>query len=247
MIRLPSRKLNKKLLASIIIIIVIAASAIAAVEIVYRGSAKSQQATLGLNLTLNQTSVLQGNSLQAEVNVISNENIGNVTLGSDAGLSGIQCSFEPSVGTENFTSTLTISVPNSTPTANYTVTITASSNSLNKNVTCAISVLSAKIIISGTVTVYFPIYNVRLNQIVFIDTQTKSTTAFNFPYQNMISTEASGAYSLTLENEHTYNVTASINWGPADVPFTFNDGDTLSISAPAGNSTISGQNYSFEF
>ena len=45
----------------------------------------------------------------------------NITSGSNVGSSGIVCSYDPATDTSDFTSLLTINVPDSTPTGNYII------------------------------------------------------------------------------------------------------------------------------
>ena len=101
-------------------------------------------------MSLNQTNVIQGNNLQAQVNVTTNGTPENIALSSNTGSSGINCTFEPSWVTSNFTSTLTMSVPDSTPTGNYTITVTALGGGQEENASCVVSVLSANVTVSGT-------------------------------------------------------------------------------------------------
>ncbi len=65
-----TKKLSKKLIASMLIII-LAVSAITAFAILYYAPSTAKHTILDLNLATNNTSVLQGNKLQEEVNVVS--------------------------------------------------------------------------------------------------------------------------------------------------------------------------------
>jgi len=213
---------------------------------------------LDVTVSINQTNVYQGGSLQAEVNVKSNGKPENVTLSYSADSSGIDCSFKPAMGTSNFTSTITMNVPDSTPSGNYSITVTASAGGAKENSSSyAISVLGANelsptVTVSGTVEVGIPLlgFGIRLNAIVFVDTQTNSTTFANlpttYPYGNQ--NPASGTYSVILENEHTYNVTVSVFLGPNNeesAPETFKA--SLYVYAPAGNTTMPGQDFFLSF
>ena len=246
MAQLSSRKLGKRLLSSIIII-VIAASVITAFTILYYELSTDKHANFALNLVFNQTSVIQGNSLHGEVNVISSVNRENITLESDVGSSGIQCSFKPDIGMGNYSSTLTMSIPDSTPTGNYSVTIIASDNGVHQNATCILSVLPSKgdkVTVSGNVMLN-PLgesYEVSLTQIRFIDTQTNSSVAIDFPY--IFPIPASRPYTVSLQNEHTYTVIISYWWGTAgmNIPSSF-EVSNFFVYAPAGNNTITGQDF----
>jgi hypothetical protein len=230
-----------------IIIVVIAASAITAFTILYYESSTDKHATFELNLDFNQTSVIQGNSLQGEVNVISSVNRENITLKSDVGSSGIQCSFKPDIGVGNYSRTLTMSVPDCTPTGNYSVTIIASDDGVHQNATFTVSVLVAtgdKVTVSGNVILnrLGESYEVSLTQIQFIDTQTNSTVTIDFPY--IFPIPASRPYTVSLQNGHTYTVIISYWWGTAgmNIPSSF-EVSNFFVYAPAGNNTISGQDF----
>lgn len=138
-------------------------------------SEQSTPAPLILNVSLNKTEVIQGNNLQVEVSVASSH-YENVTLGTEPGSSGLNCTFETATGISNFTSLLTLGVPDSTPTGNYSVAVTASGGGTKENSTSIVSVLSAKVIVSGTLNVLYPV------QINFADLQTNLTTTFDFPF-----------------------------------------------------------------
>ncbi len=199
---------------------------------------------LHLNLVFNQTSVIQGNSLQGEVSVISSVNRENITLESDVGSSGLQCSFMPYIGMGNYSSTLTMSIPDSTPTGNYSVTIIASDNNEHQIATCIVSVLSAKVTVSGNVILNLlgESYEVSLTQIQFIDIQTNSTLTIDFPY--IFPIPASRPYTVSLQNEHTYTVIISYWWGTAGMNISSSfEVSNFFVYAPAGNNTISGQDF----
>lgn len=223
---------------------VIAAFAITAFTVLYYEPSINKHATFELNLVFNQTSVIQGNSLQGEVNVVSNLNRENITLKSDVGSSGIQCSFKPDIGMGNYSSTLTLSVPDSTPTGNYSVTIIASDNKEDQIATCIISVLSAKVKVSGNVTLESlgESYEVSLTQIKFIDTQTNSSVTVDFPY--VFPIPASRPYTVSLQNQHAYTVIISYWWGTAgmNIPSSF-EVSNFFVNAPEGNNTLSGQDF----
>jgi hypothetical protein len=112
--------------------------------LLYRQSstAKPEPTRINLYLSTNQTIAIQGGSLQAEVNVISVGKPENVTLGSIAGSSGIRCTFEPSLGTSNFTSLLTVNVPASISLGNYSLIVTASGGGTVENTSIAVVALA---------------------------------------------------------------------------------------------------------
>jgi hypothetical protein len=196
--------------------------------------------TLSLNVSLNQTNVIQGNDLQAEVNVTSTGNPASIYLTFDAGSSGIVCSFEPAKGLANYSSLLTMKVPNVTPTGNYSVVLTASSSELRENFSCIVSVLSAQVVVSGRVTVHSYYPDVYLDSISFHDTQTNQSQTILIPF---VSINSPGYdYMIALQNEHTYNVVVNFHHGVGSAQFGAITTFSISIFAPAGNSTISDLN-----
>jgi hypothetical protein len=200
---------QKNIIIAAIISIVLIFSSAAVIAFYYESSIANKFSFLDLNLPFNQTNVVQGSALRAKVSVISIGNAENVTLGSDVGSSGINCSFDPAMGRSNFTSTLTISVPDSTPTGNYSVIVTALGGGAKENASCILSVLSAKVTVSGIVSVQYPA------QINFTDLQTNLTSTFQFPLTESTLPSVNGrlgdavlyssgnSYSFTLLNEHT--------------------------------------------
>lgn len=240
-----STKNQRNIISAFIIIVVLVISSMSTFIIFYQPlTAKRTPTQLDVTVSMNQTNVVEGSNLEAEVNVTSIGNHENITLGSYSSR-GIQCSFEPATSTSNFTSILTMSVPDSIPTGDYSVIVTASSGKDVENASYIVSILSANVTVSGSVAGRSLVgFRVGLSQINFIDTQTTATIVFN-----LSSTNPSG-YSVTLQNEHTYNV--SLNYyvytlgGEKGNSFT-SYATNSNFYAPAGNSTISGQNYNFEF
>jgi hypothetical protein len=243
LIRPSSKKLSNKLIV-VIGIIVIVASLVTVFAILYYEQSTEKHTILNLNLAFNQTSLIQGNTLQGEVSVISRENRENITLESNVDSSGLQCNFMPAIGVGNYTSTLTIKVPDSIPTGNYSVTIIASDNGTNKKATFIVSVLNANVTVTGNILLN-PLgesYEVSLTQIQFTDIQTNSTITIDFPY--IFPIPASRPYTVSLQNEHTYKVIISYWWGTAgmNIPSSF-EVSNFFVYAPAGNNTISGQDF----
>ncbi len=237
-----STKKQENMTIAVIVIAVLVISSVAVIIFYYQPSVEKQTSTsLDLRVSFNQTNVIQGNNLQAEVDVTSKGNLENVTLSGDTGDSGLGCSFEPATGASNFMSVLTVHVPDSTPTGNYSLTVTASRGEAVENASCIVSVLSANVEVSGRLEVYLVYPDGYLDSVQFQDAQTKAIYTVTFPF---ISIDNSASdYSITLQNEHTYNVTVSFNQGIGDIEFggTYYAG-SLYVYAPAGNSTISGQN-----
>jgi hypothetical protein len=206
---------------------------------------------LYVNISLNQTNVIQGNNLISQVNVTSIGKAENVTLSSNIGSSGINCTFEPSMGKSNFTSTLTMSVPDSTPTGNYKLTVTAFGNGHEQNASFVVFVypLSAGITVSGEVN-SIPLsepFPSSLIGIQFTDVQTGSKTSFDFPNNYPPKTgiiggnSAIGNYSVILINEHTYNIAITYYLGPSagNVLLKTDSIGSFTVNAPAGEKAIS--------
>jgi hypothetical protein len=245
-----STKRRNIIIVSIIIVVLVVSSIAILVELYYQSStAKPATSKLDVSVSLNQTNVIQGNNLQAEVNITSKGNPENITLSAYEGSSSIRCSFDPVAGTSNFTSLITMNVPDSTPTGNYLVTASASGDGEVKNASYIISVLSANITVSGIanisdVTNGAPI----IERVQFTDTKTNSITTAASPYG---PTYKIVNYSVTLQNEHSYKVTISYLSNPLSLPMnhiigfpeeTINAG-TLTVKEPEGNTTMSGQNF----
>ena len=227
-------------------------SSIGILIIFYHQSSTAEQSPtkLFVNVSLNQTNVIQGNDLQALVNVTSIGKAENVTLGAAISGSSIIYTFAPSTGKSNFTSTLTMSVPFSAPTGNYTLTVIAFGNEQVQNASFVVFVypLSGKrITVSGWVYsgLMFPS---SLVDIQFTDVQTGSKTSFAFfpnnypPETGIIGGTVSGAvYSVVLINEHTYSVTVTYYIGPNSQNVLLNTESVgnFTVVAPAGETAIS--------
>lgn len=230
---------RRNILIVSIIIVVLVISSIEALIIFYHQSSPTK---LYVNTSLNQTNVIQGNNLQALVNVTSIGKAENVTLSSNSGSSGINGTFEPPSGKYNFTSTLTMSVPDCTPTGNYTLTVTALGNRQEQNASLVVFVYpqSAGITVSGEVDSFSlsQPWQSRLIDIQFTDVQTGSETSFDFSNKSAV-----GDYSVVLIKEHTYNVSITYYTGPTEVN-VFSEISTeyignLTVVAPAGEKAIS--------
>jgi hypothetical protein len=244
-----STKRRNIIIASIVIVVLVISSICALIEF-------NQLTTTRINLSLstNQTNVIQGSNSQIQVEVTSIGKAENITLSSNVGLNSINCTFEPTTGKSNFTSTLTMNVPDSTPTGNYPVTIIASSDGQAVNASSVLSVLSANVTVSGkAASGNAQIYNnsgylhlvVGVSSLIgiqFTDIQTGTKTSFSFSFTPPLSsTNAIGVYSVTLMNEHTYNVTISYYWGPSfsNVSQFTDDISNFTVYAPDGETAIS--------
>lgn len=241
----PTTKRRHILIVAVIIIVLVVAS-VAFLIGVYEPSIAYKPTSLSLSISLNQSTVIQGSNLQAQINVTSIGKAENATLSGNSGSTGLNCTFEPSMGKSNFTSTLTIHVPDSTPTGNYTIAVTASSDGQKANASFVVPVLSANVTVSGVVSVQYP------SVIYFTDLQTNQTLSYSFPltegtlpdgYATLYS--QGNSYTITLENQHTYNVTVDEKFTFLWAVFTdtFQAG-TFYVYAPVGNSTLTGQNFS---
>lgn len=201
-----------------------------------------------LNVSSNQTNVLQGDSSQVAVNVAISGSAESISLGYQVGSSAIVCSFTPAMGKSNFTSTLAMNVLDSTPTGNYSLIITASSDEETKNASLVVSVLSANVTVSGTANISFVagVGVSALSRIQFVDAQTGQSVSYDFPFSYPpVTANDVGAYSVTLQNEHTYNVTLYYYWGMpgANIPESTYAAGNFTVFAPAGDVSVS-QNFS---
>ena len=221
---------------------------------------------ISLSLSTNQTSILQGNGSQIQVNVESKGHSEKTTLTASLNSSAIQFSFSPETGKSSFNSTLTINVPDLTPTANYSLTILASGGAAVASASCIISILSENVTVSGEIQVGFPT-SVFIDSLQFKDTRTMATyTATEESGLSATTLEESGLYneanySIVLKNEETYNVTVNFDYegfsnfnpyyGLPTLTPTYVVGFICNITvyAPAGNSTVTGltlsKNYEF--
>ena len=174
-------------------------------------------------------SVLQGNSIQVGVTLTYLQGTPEkVTLVASGGPDGATYSFSPNpIPVNVFTSTLTINVPTSVPTNPYSVTVTSTSdNGKSYSTSYTLSVLSANIQVSGTVTTTG--VGTSPSQIQFIDQQTGLT------YTDSMS---GSSYTITLQNEHTYDVVCY--WKGLLYSTGSFSGGSLYVYAPVGYTTMS--------
>ena len=150
----------------------------------------------GLSISSSSGTVLQGSSIETSVTVTyySGDSM-SVAMSGDSGSSGIQCSFSPSASSPSFTSVLTMTVPDSTPTKAYSVIVTATGGGVTRTVSYTITVLSVRVLVSGTVTTTG--FGTHPTQVQFVDTQTGLTYTASM---------SGNSYSITLQNQHTYSV-----------------------------------------
>lgn len=189
-------KHRKYSIASVIAIVILFAS----LTVFYNQYTSNQLSTkLSLNISLNQSSVIQGNNLQAKVHVVSIGKVENITLTSNSSSSGIDCIFEPSTGESNFTSKLTVNVPDNTPTGNYTIAITAFDNEQEQKASFALLVLSAKITVSGSIIVYH--LWIPPTEVQFINIETHEV--YKAPINN-------NSYCISLPANQSYGIEG--NW-----------------------------------
>jgi hypothetical protein len=89
---------------------------------------------------------------------------------------------------------------------------------------------------SGALSQPFP---TSLQKIEFVDTQTGTITTFDFPFAPQ-SNNPTGNYSVSLRNEHTYNVFISYYHGiPPNMEPETNFFTTFTVHAPDGEKAIS--------
>jgi hypothetical protein len=181
--------------------IIIVALLVASLTAFYYQSTSNQLPTkLSLNISLNQSSAIQGTNLHAEVNVTSIGKAEKITLTSNSGSSGLICTFEPSVGKSNFTSALTIYVPDSTPRGNYIISVTAFGNGQEQNASFTIPVLSANVTVSGSIIVYH--LWIPPTEVQFINAETH--VVYKAPINN-------NSYCISLPVNQTYGIEGDWN------------------------------------
>jgi hypothetical protein len=179
--------------------------------------------------------IMQGentvDSVTVELTSIPNGFVPSVSLSADSGSSGIQCTFDVMSGSPTFYSNVAISVPDSTSTGAYSVIVTGTGGGMTHSSALTISVLSAKVYVSGTVKTTGT--GTSPTQIQFVDTQSDLT------YTASLS---GTSYSVNLQNEHTYTVT--VTWkGLLGNTGTYNGG-SLYVYAPVGSTSMTQQNFS---
>ncbi len=195
-----STKRRNIIIASIIVVVFVVAL-FAFLILVYQPSLTNKSTLkIALNVSLNQTQVFQGNNLQIRINVTSKGKPENITLNSNSGSSGINCAFIPPIGKSNFTSTLTMNVPDSTPTGNYSITITAFGNGQEQKASFIISVLSANVTVSGSIVVYH--LWIPPTEVQFINTETH--VVYKAPINN-------NSYCISLPANQTYGIEGDWN------------------------------------
>lgn len=231
-----STKRRNIIIASIVLVVFVISSVIALVD--YKPLTATQ---INLSLSSNQINVPQGGNSKINLAVTSIGQAEKVTLGADGSLNGINCTFEPNRDESNFNSTLTIGVSDSTPTGNYSVAIIASGGGKMVKASIILSVLFGNVTVSGVASsaALSEPEITSIQKVEFTDVQTGSVTSFNFPFAEQ-SNNPFGNYSVTLKNEHTYNVTISYyagfsvgNMSPASVYI-----ENLYVYAPAGQTTL---------
>jgi hypothetical protein len=89
---------------------------------------------------------------------------------------------------------------------------------------------------SGALSQPFP---TSLQRIEFADTQTGTVTIFHFPFPQQ-SNNPTGNYSVSLKNEHTYNVYISYYHGfPPNMEPETDYFTTFTVHSPTGQKAIS--------
>jgi hypothetical protein len=119
-----------------------------------------------------------------------------------------------------------MSVPSYTTSQAYSVTITASGGGKTYSTSYTISVLSAKVSVSGNVETTG--IGTNPTRVEFVDTQTGVTYT---------ATLSGNYYSITLDNQHSYAVTVSwdgLLWNNGTY-----EGGTISVNAPVGQTSMS--------
>jgi hypothetical protein len=226
-----TNKLYRNIAIAVIVVVVLIVASFAAVYLSGNSVRIGNPFDFGISTSDSSGTVMQGNSIQTTVSINGiSGNYQTVTLSADSGSSGINCNFNPSSSTPDFSSTLTLSVPDSTPTSAYSVTITATGGGATHSTSYTISVLSAKVYVSGTVKTTG--LGTKPSEIQFVDQQTGVT------YTGSLS---GTSYSITLENQDTYTVT--VHWTGLLWSSGTYSGGSLYVYAPVGYTSMS-QDYS---
>jgi len=174
--------------------------------------------------------VLQGKPLTATVSVSLSGGSGKeVALSASGGPTGATYAFSPQIGVPPYTSTLMMTIPESVPTAAYSLTVTATGGGVTRSSTFTLSVLSAKVTVSGKITTTG--IGTSPTGIMFVSGDTGET--FTAP-------AVGNSYSITLPNQQTYRVTVSWS-GLLGVRGTF-DAGTLKVNVGVGTTTMT-QNF----
>lgn len=179
-----------------------------------------------LSVTPAGGTVMQGKSIQTSVSIaLSSGSPEQVTLSASGGPNGVTYNFETPKGSPDFTSTLTVSVPDSVPTSAYSFTVTATGGGKTYSTSYTLSVLSAKVTVSGTITTIG--LGTHPSGIKFVNTETGLT------YTGALN---GNSYSITLQNQQAYAVTCSwqgLLWSTGEF-----SGGTLTVDAGVGTTMM---------
>ena len=223
----PKLKRNIGIAIGLIIVLILAVAT--TVYLMGGGSIGITLTPIDFSMSISDSSgtVIQGNRIQTSVSIkyLAGSKV-NVALIGDAGSSGIHCNLDPITKIPDFTSTLTMDVPDSTPTNTYSVIVTATGGGTTHSVSYTVSVLSANVYVSGTVTTTG--FGTHPTQIQFVDQQTGIT------YTGSMS---GNSYSITLKNQHTYNVVCY--WGGFLGSSGTFSGGSLYVNAGVGSTSMS--------
>ncbi len=247
-------KAYKRLGIAFLLIILLVLAVVATLYFMHQPSAStSNLPEFNLSLSSSNGTVMQGNSIQTSVEISNfRGQLNNITLSGNGNYSGvdrsiisaigiplrIQCNFEPISGNLSFTSNLTMNVPSSIPTNYYLVNVTATNGQVTHNTFYTLGVLSAKVLVSGLAVQpgNRGIDNEYDTQIDFTDISTGTK------YSSGIDID--GRYSISLDNQHTYNTTITFNLiGKPTYPFiqsTHSSNNLRSViaNAPVGYNTM---------
>lgn len=125
---------------------------------------------------------MQGDSVKMPIDIIQVNGTAEAgSLASDAASSRILCYFSPSLGEGNFSSIVTLTVPNSTVSNTYRINFTATSKTTSHSLLCTVDVPNTKIHIRGKIIFpeinrqSYPEASVEASSLTFIDSQTNVT------------------------------------------------------------------------
>jgi hypothetical protein len=221
---------NRNIGIAVVIIAIVAVAALYVGGVFTGGISPLNPFDFSVNVNPQGGTIMQGGNLQTSVSLaLLRGSPEQITLSTSGGPDGVTCVFSPQTGTPDCTSTLTINVPESVPTDAYSLTVTATGGGKTYSSTYTLSVLSAKVTVSGTVTTTG--FGTHPTGIKFVGVSSGLTFE---------TTTVDNSYIVNLPNQQTYRVTCSwagLLWSSG----TF-DGGTLTVNAGVGTTTMT-QNF----
>ncbi len=237
-----SKIARKRNIAFAFFVLVILIVSIVAYQDIHPLTNESSKLDFKLSLSASNVTLKQGESTQVNISatLTNDDGSSDFSLTTKSNSSIIECNVQPAIVKANSTSTLTINVPPSTPTGYYQVIVTASSGNINQTAFCSIAVLSSKVIVYGGISSN-PFNSINPIKIEFKDVNTGSITVASVS----AGVDYTGAYSVSLDNEHSFSVTYYFEVPPRDyfpsylqhISTSSTDLGTLTVYAGVGNTT----------